>query len=84
MDEDFWVAYRKRARRRANSYGALILSPVVIAVAVLLALSLTDHPAGDIRDTVAFRVVVYGSFIVFAMALVVGSIRWLQADRRQG
>jgi len=84
MDEDYWVAYRKRVRRRASTYGALILCPVVIAVAVLLALSPMDHPAGDIRDMVAFRIVVYGCFTVFALALLMGSIRWLLADRKHG
>ena len=84
MDEDYWVAYRKRAQRRASTYGALIVCPVVIAVSMFLAMSPMDHPAGDIRDTVAFRVAVYGGFIVFALALLVASIRWLLVDRKQG
>jgi ABC-type transport system involved in multi-copper enzyme maturation permease subunit len=84
MDDEYWAAYRKRARRRANAFGALIFCPFIIVIAVLAYTGPVNHQVDDIRDNMAFRFVVYGLFLTLGVAGLIGSVRWLLADRRRG
>jgi len=81
MDEQYWAAYRKRARRRANAQMSLVVGPLVILTTVLWFFSLMDHPAGDLRDNIVFRLVSCGLMIGFVLTGLVVSVRWLLADR---
>ena len=82
MDEQDWAAYRKRLRTRAGSQMGLILGPFVALIAALKIIAPMDYPVGDIRNSVEFRLLFYGLFIAFAVAVTVTSVRWLQANRR--
>jgi hypothetical protein len=81
MDEEYWVAYRKRARKRANAWGAFAFCPFIIAVALL---SLTQRPNFQVlRDNPTLHVLVSGVFLAFGVIGLVGSVRWLLADRHR-
>jgi p-aminobenzoyl-glutamate transporter AbgT len=81
MDEEYWAAYRKHARKRANAWGALVFCPFIIAVAVL---SFTQRPNFQVlRDSPALHVLVSGVFLAFGIVGLVGSVRWLLADRQR-
>jgi hypothetical protein len=43
-----------------------------------------DHPSGDFRDSIVFRLVFYGLFIALSSWGILVSARWLLADRRRG
>jgi hypothetical protein len=83
MDDEYWAAYRKRVRRRASSQMALIICPLIIAVAVWSFFSPMDHPSGDIRDTIPFRLLVSAYFGTLGLGGLVVSVRWLLADRKR-
>jgi hypothetical protein len=83
VDEFDWVAYRKRVRRRASSYGAFILCPVFILMAVLSFMSPVDYPVGDIRGTIAFRLITSAVLVTVGVGGMVVSARWLLADRQK-
>ena len=82
MDDEYWAAYRKHARKRANAWGALVFCPFIIVMAVLAFTGPTDHPIGDIRDNIVFRLAFYGLFVAGGVAGLIGTVRWLLADRR--
>jgi hypothetical protein len=54
-----------------------------IVVAILKILEPMDYPAGDIRNSIEFRLIFYGLWIAFDLILVVAAARWLGADRRK-
>ena len=62
---------------------ALIICPIVVLVAVLKILEPVDYAVGDVRNSIEFRLVVYGLFITFAVLGIIASVRWLLADRRR-
>jgi hypothetical protein len=83
MDDEYWRAYRVRARRRAAAIGLLfVIGPLGIIVAVLNIVAPKDHPAGDPRDDIVVRLVVCGAFIAFDLALMIGSARLLRGGGR--
>ena len=83
MDEEYWKEYRKRARKRANAYGTLILGPFIIVIAVISFLAPNHQVPGDFRDAIAFRLALLGFFLALGLFGLVSSIRWLLADRRR-
>ena len=83
FDEAYWRASRKRLRRREGSRGLLVIAPLAIAVAVVKILEPATHPAGDVRDDPAFRLMAYGLMIVFMVGLFVASVRLLISERRR-
>ena len=83
MDEQDWVAFRKHARTRTSRQMALIICPFIVILAVVKIAEPMDYPVGDLRDSIEFRLVFYGLFIVFALAGLVASARWLLADRHR-
>lgn len=83
MDDRAWAEFRARLRTRTSRQMALILCPFVILIAVLRILGPMDYPVGDARNSIEWRLVVYGAFIVFAALGIVASARWLLADRRR-
>ena len=62
---------------------ALIICPFGILIAVLKILEPMDYPAGDIRNSIEWRLVFYGAIIIVAALGIVASARWLLADRRR-
>ena len=62
---------------------ALITCAFIIAIAVYKFLEPMDYPAGDMRNSILFRLAVYGLALVFAVVGAVSSARWLLADRRR-
>jgi Ca2+/Na+ antiporter len=82
MDDEYWAAYRKHARKRANAFGALIFCPLLIVMAVLAFIAPNHQLEGDIRDNLLFRLVFSGLFLTFAIAGLIHSVRWLLRDRR--
>jgi hypothetical protein len=82
MDEQDWEAYRKRLRTRVSCQMLLVIGPLVALVAVVKIVFPTDYPVGDIRNMVEFRVLFYGLFGAFGVAITVAAVRWLRADRR--
>jgi hypothetical protein len=62
---------------------ALITCGFIIAIAVYKFLEPLDYPAGDMRNSIPFRLAVYGLALVFALVGIVSSARWLLADRRR-
>jgi hypothetical protein len=60
----------------------LVIGPIGIAVAVIKILEPVTYPAGDIRNSLDFRLLFYGAAIVFLLTLMVVAARWLQNDRR--
>jgi hypothetical protein len=83
MNEPDWEAYRRRVRERSSRQMALCFCPMLILVAVWAFFAPTDHPAGDLRDTIVFRLVASGFFIALGVVGFVLSLRWLLADRRK-
>ena len=57
MDEEYWAAYRKRARERAVWQFFLILGPVFILGGIWSLLSPIEYPASDIRGSIVYRLV---------------------------
>jgi hypothetical protein len=81
FDADYWRAFRVRARRRASSQVLLFLiGPIGIVVAILRMLEPMGYPAGDLRNSIEFRLLTYGLAIAFDIGLMVLSARWLLAD----
>lgn len=62
---------------------ALITCGFIVAIAVYKFLEPMDYPAGDMRNSIMFRLAVYGLALVFALVGIVSSARWLLADRRR-
>ena len=83
MDEEYWAAFRKRVRQRASRQGFLILGPLFILMGVLSFVSPIEHAAGDIRDSLIYRLVTAVVLIAFGIGGIVTSARWLIADRRK-
>ena len=81
FDETYSAAYRHRLRRRAAPQGLLLIAPLGIAVAIAVALGPADHPDGDVRDTVAFRVLMTGFAVVGFGAMFVLSLWYLLSER---
>jgi hypothetical protein len=84
VDDKYWAAYRKHARERAARQGFLfVIGQVLIFGALLGIVAPIDHPPGDIRGDVVFRVLTLGALIVFAILGMVASTRWLLRDRQK-
>jgi hypothetical protein len=79
MDEQASAKFRARLRTRANRQMALIGSPWIIFIAVAKILEPMSYPAGDIRNSILFRLGLYGLFIVGAALTFVSAVRWLLA-----
>jgi hypothetical protein len=82
MDEQDWAAYRKRLRTRTARQMALIIFPLVALMSVIKILEPMDYPVGDLRNSLEFRLLFYGLFVAFAVAVLIDSVRWLLTDRR--
>ena len=82
MNEQDWAATRKRLRTRTSRQMLLVLGPFVALINVLKIAAPMDYPAGDIRNSLEFRLLIYGLFIAFAVAATVAAVRWLRADRQ--
>lgn len=82
FDEAYWRAFRTRARKRTSVQMLFVIGPIGIAVALLKILEPMTYPAGDLRNSLDFRLLFYGGFILFILALVVAAVRWLRSDRR--
>ena len=82
-DDEYWKAYRARARRRASSLGAVVICPFGIALAALKILEPAAYPAGDVRNEVLFRIALYGGLILVLGLAMFFAVRWLLADRRR-
>ena len=74
---------RARARSRTSHLMAVITCGFIIAIAMYKFLEPMDYPAGDMRNSILFRLAVYGLALVFAVVGAVSSARWLLADRRR-
>jgi hypothetical protein len=83
MDEGYWREFRARARKRTSMQMGLLIAPFGIVVAILKILEPMDYPAGDIRNSIEFRLIFYGLWIAFDLILVVAASRWLGANRRK-
>lgn len=62
---------------------ALITCAFIIGIALIKLLEPMGYPAGDMRNSILFRLAVYGLALVFALVGIVSSARWLLADRRR-
>lgn len=81
VDDEYWAAYRQHARKRASAVGTVIFGPVIISLALL---SFTQQPNYQVlRDNPALHFLVSTAFLAFGVACLVGSVRWLLADRRR-
>ena len=83
MDEDYWRKFRARARKRTGMQMLLLIAPFGIFIAILMILEPMDHPAGDIRNSIEFRLAFYGLSIALALVFMVAASRRLRADRRK-
>ena len=82
FDEAYWRAFRARARKRTSMQMMLVIGPFGIAVALFKILEPMRYSAGDMRNSLEFRLVVYGAAILFVLALMIVAVRWLWSDRR--
>ena len=82
MDEEDWAAYRKRLRERSARQGFLIMGPLFILVGVLGFVAPIEHAAGDIRDSLIYRLATAAVLIAVGIGGIITSARWLIADRR--
>ena len=82
FDDEYWRAFRARARKRTSAQMALFIAPLGIFVTIVKILEPQQYPAGDVRNSMEFRLLFYGVAIILLIALLVGSLRWLIADRR--
>jgi hypothetical protein len=62
--------------------GALLLCPVGILILVVKILEPMAYPAGDVRNSMVFRLSLYGALTLVLIAVMVLAARWLLADRR--
>ncbi len=62
---------------------ALIVCPFIVILALLKIAEPMGYPVGDLRNSIEFRLVFYGLFIVFALGAIIASARWLLSDRRR-
>lgn len=83
MDEGYWRDFRAKARKRTSMKMLLLIAPLGIIVAILKILGPMDYPAGDIRNSIEFRLVFYGLWIVIDLIFIAVASRWLRADGRQ-
>jgi hypothetical protein len=83
FDEHYWREFRARSRKRAAMQMLLVIGPLGIAVVILRILDPTTYPAGDIGNSLDFRLLSNGAGIVFFLILIALSVRWLRAGRRQ-
>ena len=83
MNEQDWVAFRKHARTRTSRQMALIICPFIVILALVKIAEPMDYPVGDLRNSIEFRLAFYGLFVVFALAAIIASARWLLSDRRR-
>ena len=74
---------RARAKSRTSHLMAVLTCAFIIAIAVYKLLEPMDYPAGDMRNSILFRLGVYGLAMVFSIFGLVSSARWLLADRRR-
>ena len=83
MDEHYWRDFRARARKRTSMQMVFFVAPFGIFITILKILEPMDYPAGDIRNSIEWRVAFYGLAIVLLILLMVHASRWLRADRRK-
>ena len=83
VDENQWKAFRRRAQMRTSRQMALILCPFGIFILTLKILESMDYPAGDIRNSLVFRLSLYGLLILVLGAVIGMAARWPLADRRR-
>jgi hypothetical protein len=58
MDELDWAAYRRRVRTRTSCQMLLIIAPFMALIAILKIVAPMDYSAGDIRNSIEFRLTV--------------------------
>ncbi len=83
FDERYWKRFGAHARKRASMLGALILCPWGIFILAMKIFEPMDYSAGDIRNSMVYRLSVYGLLIILLLAAMVYSIRWLLADNHR-
>jgi hypothetical protein len=83
MDEHYWREFRARSRKRTSMQMVFFVAPFGIFVAILKILEPMDYPAGDVRNSIEFRLAFYGAAIALAILFMVAASRWLRADRRK-
>lgn len=83
MDEHYWRDFRARARRRVSTQMLLIIAPAAIVIAILKMLEPMNYPAGDLRNSIEFRLVFYGLWIAGMVVAFIAGVRWLRADSRK-
>jgi hypothetical protein len=83
MDEHPLSEFRAKARKRTSMQMLFFVAPFGIFIAISKILEPMDYPAGDIRNSIEFRLAFYGLAIALAILLMVAAFRWLRADRRR-
>ena len=83
MDEEYWAAFPKRLRDKTTRQGFLIIGPIFILVGVWSLVAPIEHSAGDIRDSLVYRLATAGVLIAVGLGGIITSARWLIADRRK-
>jgi hypothetical protein len=80
LDERYWANFRARARERVGAQMGLPICAVMIFVAILKIVEPMDYPAGDLRNSIEFRVVLYGALIILGSAFAIRGLRALIGD----
>jgi len=83
VDDEYWAAYRRRARERTVRQFFLIFGPIAMLVAIWSVAAPIDLAPGDYRADPVFRLVMGGAAFIFGLTALVTSARWLIADRRK-
>jgi len=71
---------RRRAQTRARAWGALIIVPFGILIAIIRAVSPHDYPQGDIRNEPVFWLIVTALFVGVGAIILFGSL-WSLRDQ---
>jgi hypothetical protein len=78
------TAQRRRLSRRTTAWLAIIASVMLLIGAGVRVFSPHDYPAGDQRNNPAFWIVVGVIALLFAVVVIVGSIRELRRGPSRG
>lgn len=77
-----WGEVRRHLRRRTVAQMALFVCPLAMLLAILKITEPMIYAPGDPRNDMAWRLLVYGGFIVIAVIALAHEARWLLAERR--
>jgi hypothetical protein len=83
MSEPDWHAVRRRFRTEASAQGAIIMSPVLLALAVITVIQQPAGPHGGTKDAPGYWIALAILFTVIGIGLFVVGVRVRRGGRRR-